>query len=71
MSHHASIPVEQSFLDHHRIDGTPVLPGVMGIEGFAEVASASADGWTVVAVEDVAFARAVQVLPRRAPQLSN
>ena len=30
-------PVEQSFLDHHRIDGTPVLPGVMGIEGFAEV----------------------------------
>ena len=34
-------PVEQGFLDHHRIDGTPVLPGVMGIEGFAEVASAS------------------------------
>ena len=48
-------PTEQSFLDHHRIDGTPVLPGVMGIEGFAEVASASAAGWTPVAVEDVAF----------------
>jgi NAD(P)-dependent dehydrogenase (short-subunit alcohol dehydrogenase family) len=48
-------PVEQSFLDHHRIDGTPVLPGVMGIEGFAEVAGASATSWTVVAVEDVAF----------------
>ena len=48
-------PVEQSFLDHHRIDGTPVLPGVMGIEGFAEVASASATGWTAIAVEDVAF----------------
>ncbi|HEX4982311.1 MAG TPA: SDR family NAD(P)-dependent oxidoreductase [Ilumatobacteraceae bacterium] len=48
-------PVEQRFLDHHRIDGTPVLPGVMGIEGFAEVASASAPGWTAVAVEDVAF----------------
>ncbi len=48
-------PVEQGFLDHHRIDGTPVLPGVMGIEGFAEVASASAAGWTVIAVEDVAF----------------
>jgi hypothetical protein len=48
-------PVEQSFLDHHRIDGTPVLPGVMGIEGFAEVASASATGWSAVAVEDVAF----------------
>ena len=48
-------PTEQSFLDHHRLDGTPVLPGVMGIEGFAEVASASAAGWTPVAVEDVAF----------------
>ncbi len=48
-------PVEESFLDHHRIDGTPVLPGVMGIEGFAEVASAATLGWTVVAVEDVAF----------------
>ena len=32
-------PARQGFLDHHRIDGTPVLPGVMGIEGFAEVAS--------------------------------
>ena len=48
-------PAEQGFLDHHRIDGTPVLPGVMGIEGFAEVAAASAAGWTPVAVEDVAF----------------
>ncbi|MGZ4671885.1 MAG: SDR family NAD(P)-dependent oxidoreductase, partial [Ilumatobacteraceae bacterium] len=48
-------PTEQSFLDHHRIDGTPVLPGVMGIEGFAESASASATGWRAVAVEDVAF----------------
>jgi hypothetical protein len=48
-------PVEQNFLDHHRIDGTSVLPGVMGIEAFAEVASASAPGWTAVAVEDIAF----------------
>ena len=31
-------PGEQPFLDDHRIDGTPVLPGVMGIEAFAEVA---------------------------------
>jgi NADP-dependent 3-hydroxy acid dehydrogenase YdfG len=48
-------PVEQGFLHHHRIDGTPVLPGVMGIEGFAEVASASVAGWTTVAIDDVAF----------------
>ena len=31
-------PVAQPFLDHHRIDGTAVLPGVMGMEAFAEVA---------------------------------
>src|ERR1019366_1875457 len=27
-------PAVQPFLYDHRIDGTPVLPGVMGIEGF-------------------------------------
>ena len=32
-------PVRQPFLDDHRIDGTAVLPGVMGIEAFAEVGS--------------------------------
>ncbi len=34
-------PAEQPFLDDHRIDGTPVLPGVMGMEAFAEVAAAA------------------------------
>ena len=28
-------PTKQPFLYDHRIDGTPVLPGVMGMEGFA------------------------------------
>ena len=46
-------PGRQSFLDHHRIDGTPVLPGVMGMEGFAEVAHALLPGWSVAAIEDV------------------
>ena len=32
-------PAQQAFLGDHRIDGTPVLPGVMGMEAFAEVAS--------------------------------
>ena len=32
-------PAQQAFLNDHRIDGTPVLPGVMGMESFAEVAS--------------------------------
>jgi hypothetical protein len=46
-------PGRQKFLDHHRIEGTPVLPGVMGMEGFAEAARALLPGWEVVALEDV------------------
>ena len=46
----------QPFLNDHRIDGTPVLPGVMGIEGFAEVATLLLpDDWQVQRVEDVRF----------------
>ncbi len=46
-------PARQAFLDDHRIDGTPVLPGVMGMEGFAEAAAALLPGWTVLGLEDV------------------
>ena len=49
-------PVEQPFLDDHRIDGTPVLPGVMGMEAFAEAARLLVPDHRVLAFEDVAFA---------------
>jgi hypothetical protein len=48
-------PAEQPFLGDHQIEGTPVLPGVMGIEGFAEVAALPLPGWRPVAIEDVEF----------------
>jgi NAD(P)-dependent dehydrogenase (short-subunit alcohol dehydrogenase family) len=48
-------PTVQPFLDDHRIDGTPVLPGVMGMEAFAEAAQLLVPEWYVVAVEDVDF----------------
>ncbi|MDR3531905.1 MAG: SDR family NAD(P)-dependent oxidoreductase, partial [Rhodopila sp.] len=48
-------PVVQPFLSDHRIDGTPVLPGVMGIEGFAEAALSLMPGWEVAEVNDVEF----------------
>jgi hypothetical protein len=48
-------PATQPFLDHHRIDGTPVLPGVMGMEAFAEVAGLLLPEWHVVGEEDVDF----------------
>jgi hypothetical protein len=49
-------PARQPFLDHHRIDGIPVLPAVMGMEAFAEAARLLAPDWHVVALEDLSFA---------------
>ncbi len=46
-------PTHQAFLDHHRIEGTPVLPGVMGIEAFAEAAAGLLPDWQVIALEDI------------------
>jgi acyl carrier protein len=48
-------PKVQPFLFDHRIDGTAVLPGVMGIEAFAEAAAALVPGFRVASVEDVDF----------------
>jgi malonyl CoA-acyl carrier protein transacylase len=48
-------PREQPFLFDHQIDGVPVLPGVMGTEAFAEVASLLCPGFHVAAIEDEAF----------------
>jgi hypothetical protein len=48
-------PAEQPFLGDHQIEGTPVLPGVMGIEAFAEVAGLPLPGWHPVEIEDVEF----------------
>ena len=48
-------PGVQPFLYDHQIEGTPVLPGVMGIEAFAEAALRVLPGWHVDAVEDVNF----------------
>ncbi len=49
-------PTEQPFLHDHRIDGTPVLPGVMGMEAFAEASHLLVPDHHVLAVEDVTFA---------------
>ena len=48
-------PALQPFLHDHQIDGTPVLPGVMGIEAFAEAALCLLPGWHVETIEDVDF----------------
>jgi hypothetical protein len=48
-------PRAQPFLFDHRIDDTAVLPGVMGLEAFAEAASLPFPELRVAAIEDVAF----------------
>jgi hypothetical protein len=48
-------PKLQPFLFDHQIDGTAVLPGVMGIEAFSEVAQAVLPDWSVIGVEEVEF----------------
>ncbi len=72
-------PRVQPFLHDHQIDGTPVLPGVMGIEAFSEAALCLLPGWHVEAIEDIAFLapfkfyrgepRALRVETRIHPQL--
>ena len=48
-------PKQQPFLRDHRIEGTPVLPGVMGIESFAEAAALMLPGFHVESVERIDF----------------
>jgi NAD(P)-dependent dehydrogenase (short-subunit alcohol dehydrogenase family)/acyl carrier protein len=48
-------PAQQPFLFDHRIEGTPVLPGVMGTEAFAEIANVLCPGYRVEAIEDEEF----------------
>jgi NAD(P)-dependent dehydrogenase (short-subunit alcohol dehydrogenase family) len=49
-------PTVQPFLHDHKIDGTPVLPGVMGIEAFAEAALCLLPDWHIESIENVNFA---------------
>jgi acyl transferase domain-containing protein/NAD(P)-dependent dehydrogenase (short-subunit alcohol dehydrogenase family)/acyl carrier protein len=48
-------PKTQPFLHDHQIEGTPVLPGVMGVEAFAEAALCLLPGWHLESIEDIHF----------------
>ena len=48
-------PKIQPFLYDHQIEGTPLLPGVMGVEAFAEAALCVLPAWHVEAIENVNF----------------
>jgi len=49
-------PSTQPFLDDHRIEGTAVLPGVMGTEAFAEIASLLTPGYQIAEIDHDRFA---------------
>ena len=49
-------PAEQAFLYDHQIEGTPVLPGVMGLEAFAELATLLLPEYRVESIDDAQFA---------------
>ena len=59
-------PKMQPFLYDHQIDGTPVLPGVMGIEAFAEAALSLLSRLARGSDRGRELPRAVQVLSQRA-----
>ena len=48
-------PTVQPFLFDHKIDGTALLPGVMGMETFAEIAMLAYPDMHVVAIEGMDF----------------
>jgi 3-oxoacyl-(acyl-carrier-protein) synthase/acyl carrier protein/NAD(P)-dependent dehydrogenase (short-subunit alcohol dehydrogenase family) len=48
-------PNVQPFLYDHAMDGTPLLPGVMGTESFGQIAKALAPSYQVAAVFDEQF----------------
>ncbi|MBN8636609.1 MAG: SDR family NAD(P)-dependent oxidoreductase [Anaerolineae bacterium] len=48
-------PNVQPFLYDHALEGTPLLPGVMGTETFAELASLIAPDYHVIEVSNVSF----------------
>ena len=60
-------PTARPFLDHHRIDGTPVLPGVMGMEAFAEVARLLGSRAPRGRRGECGLPGSAEVLPGRAP----
>ncbi|HET9697914.1 MAG TPA: SDR family NAD(P)-dependent oxidoreductase, partial [Terriglobales bacterium] len=48
-------PAVQPFLFDHRIEGTAVLPGVMGVETFAEVALSLLPEWRIDSIDNIDF----------------
>ena len=53
-------PTQTPYLDHHRIDGVATLPGVMGMEFFAELASELVPNSSVTGFAEIAFSSPIR-----------
>jgi hypothetical protein len=53
-------PAAQPFLHDHRIDGIPVLPGVMGVEAFAALARLAVPDLHIAGIERMRFVAPVK-----------
>ncbi len=62
-------PAKEPFLHDHRIEGTAVLPGAMGVEAFAEIAVAAGQGLRVLGLDDVSFIAPVKFFRDEARRL--
>ena len=58
-------PKTQVFLKDHVLDGTPLLPGVVGMEFMARAVDALSGGLPVIEIKDTHFLRPAKVHPSR------
>jgi len=55
------INAKQDYLQHHRIDGIPVLPAAAALEMFAEVAQHLWNGWKVVEIQNFCLLKGIEL----------
>lgn len=55
------IDAKQSYLQHHRIDGVPVLPAAAALEMFAEAAQHLWNGWKVVEIQNFCLLKGIEL----------
>lgn len=55
------IDAKQNYLQHHRIDGIPVLPAAAALEMFAEAAQHFWSGWKVVEIQNFCLLKGIEL----------
>ena len=59
-------PLKDVYLEDHCIEGTPVLPGVKGLELFSVSAKEFlSDGWYLAGIKNVSFQKAIKFFSRK------